>query len=225
MEDEEPKTNRYALPACLLYKGVSCCGSKSASIVKNLLEKSECRFRDALGVSCWQRVEEYLCHLCHPDVGTGDMSHIPCKDECDKVWDDCQDAKFQFFLKSQLQLFGVNETLPDAGRIPNENGEFVSNFALTPLTFFSNSYLPGVGHPYDMLQLCKVWYDGSDTSSLEDECYWVDESLYNTDPDILPILLGVGGGILFLLMASAGGWFVYSKVKAERERRNRIGMM
>jgi hypothetical protein len=225
MEGEDPTTNVVSLPACLLYKGASCCGAQSASVVKNQLEKTECRYRDALGVSCWQRVEEYLCHFCHPDVGTGDMSHTPCKDGCDAIWEDCQDAKFEFFLKAQMNLFGVNATLPDAGRIPSENGELVSNYASTPLYFFSNSYLPGMSHPFDPLQLCKVWYDGSAPANLEDECYWVDESLYNTDPDILPILLGLGGGLMFILIATLAGWFIYAKLKKRRESRNRIGMM
>jgi len=96
------------LAYCNQYKDKTCCTQGYTQTILPQSSMQTCLYKK-LGSSCFKLLSLNTCVKCHPDVGTGAKTFIPCKTYCDKIWNACKGAK----LKSSTDV------------TPNPNDTFI----------------------------------------------------------------------------------------------------
>jgi len=150
-----PPSKNSALDYCKQYSSKTCCTQGYSQNLLPAADPISCLFAK-LGSSCNNLFLLFSCISCHPQVGTGAITNIPCKSFCDKVWNSCKGSK----LLSTPDLEDNVTTLFPV----SSGGKSISSIYGTELAFFqaltSNSTTTEAIFP-DPLLGCQYYYDSN----------------------------------------------------------------
>jgi len=150
----QPPSKNSELAYCKQYSSKTCCSQGYSQTRLPAANPISCLYAK-LGSACNNLFLLYSCVACHPQIGTGALTIIPCKSFCDKVWNTCKGSKM---ISAD---FEANETLI----LPvGSGGKSISDLFGTEEAFFlaltSNSTTTEAIFP-DPLQGCQYYYDSN----------------------------------------------------------------